>query len=217
MIKNNISVFFSFVMALSLSSHVFTSQVMPSQSSIAKGYQPEEKKSKYQLDGDELDEQTKALFHEVVESASSFVDRYAADVWLKDMDNRLKRFIRNDPDKRLKILKAVHREASRFEIEPELVLSVIQVESAFNEYAISVVGAQGLMQIMPFWRNELGRPDANLMDIDTNIYFGCAILKTYLNREKGNIAPALARYNGSYGRMKYPNKVFRAQNRRWFK
>jgi len=175
-----------------------------------------EEKSKYQLDGDHLDAQTKKIFTDVIASTSSFVDRYAAEVWLKDMDNRLKRFIKDDPDKRFKILNAVHREASRFDIEPELVLSVMQVESAFDEYAISWVGARGLMQIMPFWKKELGQPKANLMDIDTNIYFGCAILKTYLNREKGNIAPALARYNGSYGRMKYPNKVFKAQNQRWF-
>lgn len=175
-----------------------------------------EEKSKYQLDGDHLDAQTKEIFTNVIASTSGFVDRYAAEVWMKDMDNRLKRFIKNDSEKRLKILTAVHREASRFEIEPELVLSVMQVESAFDEYAISWVGARGLMQIMPFWKKELGQPNANLMDIDTNIYFGCAILKTYLNREKGNIAPALARYNGSYGRMKYPNKVFKAQSQRWF-
>ncbi|WP_156498667.1 lytic transglycosylase domain-containing protein, partial [Oleiphilus sp. HI0079] len=117
---------------------------------------------------------------------------------------------------RVAFLKMVHAEASRAGLEPELVLSVIHVESAFNRFAISVVGAQGLMQVMPFWKNEIGRPEDNLMDMATNLRYGCTILKHYLDREKGNLIRALARYNGSLGRTKYPEKVLLFWERYWF-
>jgi soluble lytic murein transglycosylase-like protein len=70
---------------------------------------------------------------------------------------------------------------------------------------------------MPFWLNEIGHPDDNLFDIDTNLRMGCTILKYYLDREKGNLVPALARYNGSYGRRIYPEKVISALSARWFR
>lgn len=161
------------------------------------------------------DEKTASLLKQTVKKASSFEDHYAAEVWLLDMSRRLSRFVK-DETLRLKILKTVHQEATRYELKPEWVLSVMQVESAFDPYALSVVGAQGLMQVMPFWRKEMGDEQANLMDVETNIAFGCAILKTYLKIEKGNLTPALARYNGSYGKMKYPNKVFKALRNFWY-
>lgn len=149
-----------------------------------------------------------------IEGAESFDDRFDAEVWLMAMSSRLERYIKN-PEQRLDLLRAVHREAKRADLQPEIVLSVIQVESAFNKYAVSYVGAQGLMQVMPFWKKEIGRPDDNLIDRDTNLRYGCTILKHYLDREKGNLATALARYNGSYGSYKYTRKVMDAWHGRW--
>ena len=103
-----------------------------------------------------------------INDSDSFEDRFDAEVWLVDMSGRLKPFIK-DPKERLELLKAVHREATKAELKPDLVLALIQVESAFDSYAISRVGAQGLMQVMPFWKKEIGRPDDNLTDINTNL------------------------------------------------
>jgi len=149
-------------------------------------------------------------------SSDSFQDRFHAEVWLLDMSNRLTKKI-DDSQERLTFLKNVHYEATRAELPPELVLAVIDVESNFNRWAISNVGAQGLMQVMPFWLKEIGRPGDNLFDIRTNLRFGCTILKHYMKREKGNIQRALARYNGSLGSVKYPNKVFDKLRIRWFR
>lgn len=150
-----------------------------------------------------------------IESSETFQDPYAAEVWLTLMSQRMARF-NPDPDERLKILTAVHREAARVNIKPEMILSVMHVESLFKRFAISHAGAQGLMQIMPFWKNEIEHPEANLFDIDTNIRFGCTILRHYLDIEKGNWTRALARYNGSLGKTWYPEKVMNAWDRFWF-
>lgn len=151
-----------------------------------------------------------------VNSSDSFTDRFEAEVWLTDMSSRLERYM-PDPDQRIFLLKNVHYEAKRANLAPELVLSVIHVESLFNRWAISSVGAQGLMQIMPFWLKEIGRDGDSLFDIKTNLRFGCTILRHYLDKEKGNLTRALARYNGSLGRFKYPNKVFDRLQTRWFR
>ncbi len=98
-------------------------------------------------------------------------------------------------------------------LDPALILALITVESRFDPFATSVVGAQGLMQVMPFWKNELGSPQDDLFNISTNIRYGTTILKQYLNRYR-NIEQALAAYNGSKGRLKYPNKIF-AQIKRY--
>jgi soluble lytic murein transglycosylase-like protein len=132
------------------------------------------------------------------------------------MSARLSRQVKN-PRERVEILKRVHFEASKAELPPELVLAVIDVESNFDRYAISVAGARGLMQIMPFWLNEIGRPDDNLLHIDTNLRFGCTILKYYMDMEKGDLQRALGRYNGSLGRRKYPNKVLDKLRLKWFR
>jgi soluble lytic murein transglycosylase-like protein len=120
-----------------------------------------------------------------------------------------------DPQERLKILKQVHYEATRAQLEPELVLALINVESNFDHFAISSAGAQGLMQIMPFWLDEIGRVDDNLFDINTNLRFGCTILNIYLKREKGDMRKALARYNGSVGKNWYPQRVYKALQTKW--
>jgi soluble lytic murein transglycosylase-like protein len=147
---------------------------------------------------------------------SSFKDKYDAEVWLFTQSNKLKRYMKN-PQERLELLKAIHREATIMELNPDIVLALIQIESAFNRYAISRVGAQGLMQVMPFWKKEIGRDDDNLTDILTNLKYGCRILKYYINKEegKGGLSMALARYNGSYPRTVYTEKVMNAWQNRW--
>lgn len=148
-------------------------------------------------------------------AADSFDDRFDAEVWLTDMSARLARQVR-DPDERMEILTRVHYEAGRAGLEPELVLAVIEVESNFDRYAVSVAGALGIMQVMPFWRDEIGRPDDNLIHLDTNLRYGCTILKFYLDKENGDLRRALGRYNGSLGKRKYPNKVIDKLSRKWF-
>ncbi|MFA7555129.1 MAG: lytic transglycosylase domain-containing protein [Spongiibacteraceae bacterium] len=155
------------------------------------------------------------FLQKTISTADSFEDRFAAEVWLVDMSSRLEPFIK-DHQERLEFLRAVHREATRAELKPDLVLALIEIESRFDPYAISRVGAQGLMQVMPFWKNEIGRPSDNLTNINTNLSYGCRILQFYLKKEKGNWIKALARYNGSYGKYWYPEKVMTAWKRRWF-
>jgi soluble lytic murein transglycosylase-like protein len=150
-----------------------------------------------------------------ITSTDSFENRYVAEVWLMDMSRRLERKL-PDPHYRLELLRLVHYEATRAGLRPELVLAVIEVESNFNRWAISSAGARGLMQVMPFWLKEIGRPDDDLFHVATNLRFGCTILRHYLDRSKGNLTEALARYNGSYGRYKYPNLVYKALDRRWY-
>jgi len=163
-----------------------------------------------------IDQELRELLIKAANSNESFVDRYDAEVWLSDMSGRLENYI-PDPDKRISLLKTIHYEAKRANLPPELVLAVIHVESLFNRWAISSVGAQGLMQVMPFWLKEIGHEHDSLFDIKTNLRLGCTILRHYLDKEKGNLTRALARYNGSLGRYKYPNKVLSQLQKRWFK
>jgi soluble lytic murein transglycosylase-like protein len=151
-----------------------------------------------------------------VSDADSFDDRFHAEVWLTDMSSRLARQVKN-PEERIEILTRVHYEAARVDLPPELILAVIDVESNFDRYAISVAGALGLMQVMPFWKDEIGRPDDNLNRIDTNLRYGCTILRFYLDKEKGDLRRALGRYNGSLGKRKYPNLVINKLSYKWFK
>jgi soluble lytic murein transglycosylase-like protein len=95
------------------------------------------------------------------------------------------------------------------------VLGLIQVESGFRKYAISSAGARGYMQVMPFWTRAIGDGNASrLFHLQTNLRFGCVILRHYLDREKGDLFMALGRYNGSRGKAEYPNLVFGAR-RQW--
>ncbi|MCQ4264895.1 transglycosylase [Stutzerimonas stutzeri] len=146
------------------------------------------------------------LMQRTVAEADSFQDRFDAEVWLVDMSARLKRYI-PDAGERLSLLRLVHGEASKAGLKPELVLALIHAESHFDRFAISTVGAQGMMQVMPFWKAELGRPQDNLTDNATNLRYGCTILSYYLKKENGDINRALARYNGSLGKNRYPAKV----------
>jgi soluble lytic murein transglycosylase-like protein len=162
------------------------------------------------------DLELKRLLKDAIESDSGFEDQFHAQVWLLDMSRRLEKFV-PDPETRIEILKQVHYEATRVRVEPELVLALIEVESHFNEYAISVSGARGLMQVMPFWLDEIGISDKNLFKIRTNLRMGCTILRYYIDMEPDDLGRALARYNGSLGKTEYPNKVIEALHRNWFK
>jgi soluble lytic murein transglycosylase-like protein len=143
---------------------------------------------------------------QAIDSSESFEDKYSAEVWLLDMSTRLKPFV-SDSEERMHILRTVHHEANKVGLQPDLVLALIHIESRFDRFALSVAGAQGLMQIMPFWKKELGREDDNFANIETNLRYGCTILKFYLDKEKGHLSRALARYNGSTGKTWYPEKV----------
>ena len=164
----------------------------------------------------DVDPALRQLLKQAIESSDSFADRFEAEVWLVDMSGRLADKV-PAPDKRLRLLKQIHYEATRANLYPELVLAVIDVESNFDQFAISRAGAIGLMQVMPFWLEEIGHPEDNLFDIDTNLRMGCTILRYYLDMENGDITQALARYNGSKGSYRYTNKIFSVLNRRWRK
>jgi soluble lytic murein transglycosylase-like protein len=161
------------------------------------------------------DPELREILRAAANETDSFPDRFEAEVWLTDMSRRLARQVK-DPEERIELLTLVHYEASRVELPPELILAVIEVESNFDRYAISVAGAIGLMQIMPFWLDEIGRPNDNLLHIDTNLRYGCTILRFYYDKENGDLRRALGRYNGSLGKRKYPNKVIDKLSKKWF-
>jgi soluble lytic murein transglycosylase-like protein len=140
-------------------------------------------------------------------------DRMAFLRWQGATSERLKRY-KSERHTRVEFLDTLWYESKRAGLEAELVLGLIQVESAFRKYAISVVGARGYMQIMPFWARLIGDGDpGRLFHMQTNLRFGCVILRHYLERERGDLFLALGRYNGSRGRSEYPNAVFAARQR----
>ena len=145
---------------------------------------------------------------------SSFASPMEAVDWLTEMSRRLEKRI-PDRENRLEYLRAIHYEATRAGLDPQLVLGLIQVESGFKKYAVSSAGARGLMQVMPFWVKVIGRNDDNLFHLRTNLRYGCTILRHYLDIEKGDLYRALGRYNGSLGRPEYPNLVRSAWHNQW--
>ena len=134
--------------------------------------------------------------------------------WLTEMSSRLTRRM-PDRDARLDFLKTVYYEAKRAGLDPQMVLGLIQVESGFKKYSISIAGARGYMQVMPFWVRLIGGKDSNLFHMRTNLRFGCTILRHYLDIENGDLYRALGRYNGSLGQPEYPNMVRGAWERQW--
>jgi len=134
--------------------------------------------------------------------------------WLVAMSERLRKKAA-DLETRKEFLQTVWYESKRAGLDVALVLGLIQVESNFRKYAVSVVGARGYMQVMPFWTRMLGDGDAGkLFHMQTNLRFGCVILRHYLDRENGDLFMALGRYNGSRGKPQYPDAVF-ANKRLW--
>jgi len=141
--------------------------------------------------------------------------KLATDVtWLATMSERLKRFKSNQYE-RESFLRTVYYEATRAGLNPQLVLSEIQVESGFRKYAISHAGARGYMQIMPFWVDTIGDENHNLFHLRVNLRYGCMILRHYLNKENGDLFRALGRYNGSLGQSAYPQLVFNLWHNTW--
>jgi soluble lytic murein transglycosylase-like protein len=134
--------------------------------------------------------------------------------WLFEMSRRLAKRV---PDRaaRVQLLRTVHYEATRAGLDPQLVLSIIEVESDFRKYAVSRSGARGYMQVMPFWRKQIGRASDNLFHMRTNLRYGCVILRHYLDIEKGDPERALGRYNGDLETRKYARRVVSAWKRRW--
>jgi soluble lytic murein transglycosylase-like protein len=167
--------------------------------------------------GNQLEEQmsssVRAALHKAVSDQSAPFLAFASDgearSWLDAMSEKLARRI---PDRAMRedFLVTVHYEAKRAGLDPQLVLGLIQVESAFRKYAISSAGARGLMQVMPFWVRAIGDDGSNLFHLRTNLRFGCVILRHYIDIEKGDLFRALGRYNGSLGRPEYPNMVLGA-------
>lgn len=140
-------------------------------------------------------------------------DRIRYLYWLGDMSERLKKRL-PDAKGRLEFLETAWYEATRAGLDPALVLGLIQVESAFRKYAVSNAGARGYMQVMPFWTRTVGDGDARkLFEMQSNLRYGCSILRMYLDMEAGNLYLALGRYNGSRGRPEYPNAVLAAWKR----
>ncbi|RTR06122.1 lytic transglycosylase domain-containing protein [Halomonas nitroreducens] len=151
---------------------------------------------------------------DVRQTPRSPAEIWATRQWVRDMTPRLARYVA-DGDYRQALLARIHQEARLAGLAPELVLAVIQVESAFRADAVSSAGATGLMQIMPFWIRELGLPADDLKDPWRNLRYGCTILAHYLAVEDGDLTRALARYNGSLGKTWYPERVMHALSRRW--
>ena len=134
--------------------------------------------------------------------------------WARAMRRRVQAHF-PDEQAALEFLALVRYESQRSGLDPHLVLALIDVESGFRKYAISRAGAKGLMQVMPFWVKEIGVPEHNLFAMRVNLRYGCTILRFYLDRENGNMANALGRYNGSLGKPDYPNRVLKAWKERW--
>lgn len=134
--------------------------------------------------------------------------------WLGAMSERLKKK-KTDFQVRKDFLQTVWYESRRAGLDKTLVLGLIQVESNFRKYAVSPVGARGYMQVMPFWTRVIGDGDASkLFHMQTNLRFGCVILRHYLDRERGDLFMTLGRYNGSRGKAPYPDAVLGA-TRQW--
>lgn len=134
--------------------------------------------------------------------------------WLGEMSERLKKKIADWPT-RQEFLQTVWYESKRSGLDVSLVLGLVQVESNFRKFAVSSAGARGYMQVMPFWTRVIGDSDpAKLFHMQTNLRFGCVILRHYLDRENGDLYMTLGRYNGSRGKAPYPNAVF-ANQRLW--
>jgi len=143
-----------------------------------------------------------------------FATEGEGQLWMQEMSRRLQKRI-PDQAAREDFLRTVHYEATRAGLDPQMVLALIQVESAFKKYAVSSVGARGYMQVMPFWVRTIGNPDHNLFHLRLNLRYGCTILRHYLDIEKGDLYRALGRYNGSLGQPQYPNLVLNAWRKHW--
>lgn len=174
---------------------------------------------------EELSDSTRAslqgLFSDRAPTRLFFDTPAEGERWLAEMSRRLakilpRRSILQNEQARRDFLVSLHYEATRAGLPPQLVLSLVHVESAFRKYAISSAGARGYMQVMPFWTGLIsGEQPHNLFNLRTNLRYGTIILRHYLDIEKGNLFRALGRYNGSLGRAHYPNAVQAKWKKHW--
>lgn len=163
------------------------------------------------------DPQLRAIVQQAIGQAQCFVDRYDSAVWYTLMEPKLRPFVSDDAE-RLQILKTVYCETHRpgaSPLPPGLVMAMLDVESRFDRWAVSSAGAVGLMQVMPFWPEQLGMHRYELVRVVPNIHMGCAILRYYLDSEHHDFRRALERYNGSYGRRGYADRVVRRWTTYW--
>lgn len=159
-----------------------------------------------------LEREEKALLRSMLKPIPAEVlKRIEEEVWIKDLLSIVQRHVKSAEEAE-EIAKWVYLYSKRYDLPPELILAMITVESHFDRFAVSDAGARGLMQVMPFWKEELGAPEDNLFDIETNIRYGCAVIRLYLDRY-GSLPKALAAYNGSLGSNRYPRKVLRTMKR----
>lgn len=142
-------------------------------------------------------------------------ERIAYLAWVGEMSERLGNKI-GDYAARVEFLKTLDYEATRAGLDRQLMLALIQIESNFRKYAISIAGARGLMQVMPFWTRVIGDGESrHLFSMRTNLRYGAVILRHYLDIERGDLFMALGRYNGSRGRAGYPDSILAAWKNRW--
>ena len=168
----------------------------------------------YEPLADSVRQRLSAMVSERAPASLSFRSAQDGQRWIAEMDKRLAARM-PDRKQRLELLRTVHYEALRARLDPQLVLGLIEVESGFRKYAVSRSGARGYMQVMPFWVKLIGQPGHNLFHLRTNLAYGCAILRHYLDMERGDYFRALGRYNGSLGKPEYPNLVLAAWKGRW--
>jgi soluble lytic murein transglycosylase-like protein len=155
------------------------------------------------------DPELRAVVQQAIGQAQCFTDKYDSAVWYTLMEPKLRRYVKDDKE-RLEILQTVYCETHRSQdsvLPPGLVMAVLDVESGFDRWAVSSAGAVGLMQVMPFWPEQLGMRRYELTRIAANLHMGCAILRFYLDSEHRDVRRALERYNGSIGRRDYPDRV----------
>jgi len=167
--------------------------------------------------GAQTDPQLRSVVAQAIAQAECFPDKYDSAVWYTLMEPKLRRVV-SDREERLQILRSTYCESHRpgvTRLPPGLVLAVMDVESRFNRWAVSSAGAVGLMQVMPFWPEQLGMARRDLVRIESNLRMGCAILRYYLDKEHNDVRRALARYNGSIGRRQYPDLVIVRWTRNW--
>jgi soluble lytic murein transglycosylase-like protein len=167
--------------------------------------------------GAQQDPELRVVVQKAMQASGCFGDQYDSEVWYKLMEPRLRPFMA-DHDERIALLRTVYCETHRagtVPLPPGLVLAVLDVESRFDRWAVSSAGAVGLMQVMPFWPEQLGMRRRELVTMEPNIRMGCAILRHYLEAEHNDVRRALGRYNGSTRSREYPDRVVTRWTRYW--
>ena len=167
--------------------------------------------------GAQRDPELRAVVQQAIQAAQCFGNQYDSAVWYTLMEPRLRRYM-SDREERMAVLRTVYCETHRpaaAPLPPGLVLAVLEVESRFDRWAVSATGAVGLMQVMPFWPEQLGMQRRELVGVEANIRMGCAILRHYLAAEHNDVRRALGRYNGSTRSRDYPDRVVTRWTRFW--